>query len=250
MAKPLAAGAAAVVLTIAAGSSAVADGGTASLPAQEIANKAHDALFGTSSLHISVHGRFGSRGTPTSMELTLDRQANCRGSVSLGGQGSVQIIKRGGKIWIKPDAAFWKNQVPGGDAARAALNGRYLEGSSSNLPLQGLAQVCDLNSFLKSSTQSGTSGGGHLTKGKVTKLHGIDVVPVSGVRGGHLETLYVATHGKPYPVQVAVKAQDRTTLATVGFSGFDKPVPSSTPSPDQAVDISRLRTQVGPANST
>ncbi|MFJ3699318.1 hypothetical protein ACIPW9_35225 [Streptomyces sp. NPDC090052] len=250
MAKPLAAGAAAVVLTIAAGSSAVADGGTASLPAQEIANKAHDALFGTSSLHISVHGRFGSRGTPTSMELTLDRQANCRGSVSLGGQGSVQIVKRGGKIWIKPDAAFWKNQVPGGSAAEAALNGRYLQGSSSNLPLQGIAQVCDLDSFLKTSTTPDTSGGGHLTKGKVTKLHGIDVVPVSGVRGGHRETLYVATHGKPYPVQVTVKAMDKTTLATVGFSAFDQPVPSSTPSPDQSVDISKLRTPVGPANST
>ncbi|MET9533115.1 hypothetical protein ABZY02_21565 [Streptomyces sp. NPDC006649] len=250
MAKPLAAGAAAVVLTIAAGSSAVADGGTGSLPAQEIANKAHDALFGTSSLHISVHGRFGSRGTPTTMDLTLDRQANCRGSVSLGSQGSVEIIKRGGKVWIKPDAAFWKNQVPGGSAAEAVLNGRYLEGSSSDLPLQGLAKVCDLDSFLKTSTESGTSAGGPLTKGKQTKLHGIDVVPVSGVRGGRLETLYVATHGKPYPVQVTVKAKDKTTLATVGFSGFDKPVPSSTPSPDQAVDISRLRTQVGPAGST
>ncbi|WP_239074945.1 hypothetical protein [Streptomyces sp. SID10853] len=249
MAKPLAAGAAAAVLTIAAGGSAVADGGTGSLSAQEIAKKAHDALFGTSSLHISVHGRFGSRGTPTSMDLTLDRQANCRGSLSLGGQGSVEIIKRGGKVWIKPDAAFWKNQVPGGSAAEAVINGRYLEGSSTDSPLQGLSKVCDLDSFLKTSTESGTSGG-RLTKGKVTKLHGIEVVPVSGVRGGQRETLYVATHGKPYPVQVTVKAKDGTTLATVGFSGFDKPVPSSTPSPDQAVNISKLKTQVGPAAST
>lgn len=250
MAKPLAACSAAVVLTIATGSSAVADGGTGSLPAQEIANKAHDALFGTSSLHINVRGRFGTRGTPTHMDLTLDRQANCRGSLSLGSQGSVKIIKRGNKIWIKPDAAFWKNQVPGGSAAESVLDGRYLEGTKTDPPLQGIANICDLNSFLKSSTARATSGDGPLTKGKAMKLHGVDVIPVSGVRGGRQEILSVAAHGKPYPVQVTVKARDKTTLATVGFSDFDKPVPTSTPSPGQAVNISRLRTQVGPAGST
>ncbi|WP_250300477.1 hypothetical protein OG204_03565 [Streptomyces sp. NBC_01387] len=238
---------AAVVLTIAAGSSASADSGTGSLSAQQIGQKAHDALFSSTSLHLKVQGSFDESGNASSIDLTLDKQANCKGSVSVGGQGSIQIVKRGNSVWIKPDATFWKNQVPGGNATSAVLHGRYLGGSAKESPLEDIAQVCDLNAFLSATKDDTGDSPNALTKGKETTVDGVAVIPLSSERNGRKEILYVAAHGKAYPVRLSV--QGNTAHATVGFSDFDKPVPTSTPTPDQTVDLSKLREQVGPANA-
>lgn len=58
--------------------------------------------------------------------------------------------------------------------------------------------------------------------------------------------MYVAATGKPYPLQLSIaKSRTDPAASTVSFSDFDKPVPSTTPPPDQTIDLSALRDQVG-----
>jgi hypothetical protein len=52
-------------------------------------------------------------------------------------------------------------------------------------------------------------------------------------------TTYVAATGRPYPLRIDVRSDSPKADATVGFSAFDKPVPTATP-PAETLDISAL----------
>ncbi|WP_326768910.1 hypothetical protein OG978_34115 [Streptomyces sp. NBC_01591] len=240
-----AAWAAVVVLGLTGGSvlgggAARADDGIDKLTAQQIADRSRDALLSVRSLHLSTRGNLGENSPRMTLELTLDRDGNCNGSVDLGhSQGSVRIVKRGDDVWVKPDANFWKNQVPGGGSAFAAiLGGRYMKGSADDPRLRGLANGCDLDTFQKLVSDNANNDRGTLNKGHKTTLDGAPVVPLTRMRDGQTLTMYVAATGKPYPLRIT--AQGGGTDAVVGFSAFDKPVPTTTPPPDQTYDISAL----------
>lgn len=79
-----AAGAAAVVLTVTGGSLAQADDDIDTLPAEEITERARDALVDARSLHLSAHGSVDGTGEDISIDLTLDREGNCAGGVDMG----------------------------------------------------------------------------------------------------------------------------------------------------------------------
>lgn len=210
------------------------------LTAQQIADRARDALLDAHSMHLSTRGDLGKGHTAMSLDLTLDRSGNCDGSVDLGNsQGSVRIIKRGNDVWVRPDADFWKNQVPdGGQAFAAILNGRYMRASATDPRLLTLTKACDLDTFQKLVSDNADNDAGTLNKAARTTLGKASVVPLTRMRSGTTLTLYVAATGKPYPLRLTVLGDGAD--ATVDFSAFDKPVPTSTPSPDDAFDINAL----------
>ncbi|MFE7356649.1 hypothetical protein ACFU8Q_26635 [Streptomyces sp. NPDC057543] len=225
------------------GGVARADNGIDKLSAQQIADRSRDALLSAHSLHLSTRGTLG-RGIPSmTLDLTLDRNGNCTGSVDLGSsQGSVRIVKRGNDVWVKPDADFWKSQVPYGGAAFAAiLNGRYMKGSADDPRLRDVTNGCDLDTFRKLVGDHANNDRGTLNKGRRTTLDGAPVVPVTRLRDGRAETVYVAATGKPYPLRITVRGGGAN--AVVGLSAFDKPVPTATPPPDQTYDINALLTR-------
>ncbi|MFE4862548.1 hypothetical protein [Streptomyces sp. NPDC056670] len=229
----------ALALSLAGAAGARADD-TGSLTADQIAQRSHDALLGATSLHVTAKGDLGS-GAGTSFDLTLDRSGNCRGSVSLGPQGSVEIIRHGTDVWIKPDAAFWKNEVPGGGTALASLVGdRYLKGTTNDPVLRNTTDVCDLDTFQKYLDTSAKLPATTLTKGSPVKVDGVEAIPVTATQQGRTYTLDVATTGKPYPVRFTVAKGAAAPDATVRFDGFDKPVPAATPAAADSVDISGL----------
>jgi hypothetical protein len=62
----------------------------------------------------------------------------------MGGHGgSVELVKRGEQVWMKPDTAFWKAQVPGpqGDAVAQLFKGRYIHGTTKDAMLKGLSDT-------------------------------------------------------------------------------------------------------------
>ncbi|MFF1921841.1 hypothetical protein ACFVW8_14855 [Streptomyces sp. NPDC058221] len=239
-----AAWAAAIVLSVTG--SGLVGGGVAhaedidTLTAQQIADRSRDALLGAHSMHLRTKGDLGRGRTPMSVDLTLDRDDNCTGSVDLGNsQGSVRIVKRGDEVWIKPDADFWKNQVPdGGQAFAAILNGRYMKASADDPRLLTLTKACDLDTFQKLVSDNADNDHGTLNKAARTTLGKAPVVPLTRMRGETTLRLYVAATGKPYPLRLTV--QGGGADATVDFSAFDKPVPTSTPPPDDTFDINAL----------
>ncbi|MFI8438868.1 hypothetical protein ACIGJO_35085 [Streptomyces sp. NPDC079020] len=229
-------------LTVTSGTVAHADDDIGSLSAQEIADRSRDAFLEVDSLHLTMRGDLGRADSPMTLNLVLDRDGNCAGGVDLGNdEGSVKIIKRGDTVWLKPDSAFWKNQVPiGGSAFEAILDGRYMKGSATDPRLRTVSDACDLDTFRKLVTDNAKSGAdrGTLVKGEETELAGSPVIPVIRTTGDRTLTLYVATEGKPYPVRLTVKGPSAD--AVVGFSAFDRPVPTATPSADETVDVSAL----------
>ncbi|MCX0247067.1 hypothetical protein [Streptomyces drozdowiczii] len=211
------------------------------LTAQQIADRSRDALLGAESLHVSTRGDLG-KGTPSmSLDLAVDRSGNCNGSVDLGrSHGSVLIVKRGDDVWLKPDADFWKNQVPNGGSAFAAIVGdRYLKAPADSPRLRALTKACDLNTFQKLVSDNANDDTGTLNKGPKTTIDGTSVVPLTRMRGDMTLTVDVAATGKPYPLRLSLHGGDGTD-AVVNLSDFDQPVPRNTPSPADSYDVSAL----------
>lgn len=225
---------------------AVALAGTEDLSAQEISDEAERELLDAKSVHLELEQR--GTGTdsdePASMDLTLDQDDNCVGSLRMAGDGGgLELIKRGEKVWMKPDLAFWKAQLPDGrgEAAAEVIGDRYLYGTTDDALLKDMAGVCDLNSLqdqIKEKSDDSTA----LKKGEVTKVDGTPAIPVTGREDGKTTTLYVATEGTPYLIKATEKGPGTDSTLTLG--DYDKPVPSKTPSDEDSVDVSQLRGQV------
>ncbi|MFD7066964.1 hypothetical protein ACFV97_06955 [Streptomyces sp. NPDC059913] len=217
-----------------------ADNGIDTLSARQIAERSRDALLSVDSLRVTARGDLGDGRPAKSLDVVLDRSGDCVGSVRLGGgQGSARIVKHGDEVWVKPDADFWKSQVPDGGAAFAAiLNGRYLRAPASDPRLRPLTEGCDPVVFEQLAGDVAHQDPAGLRKAPRTTLDGAPVVPLTSTREGRTWTTYVAATGRPFPVRITVHGGGAD--AVVGLSGFGKPVPSATPPPDRTYDINAL----------
>ncbi|MFD0550894.1 hypothetical protein ACFQ0X_18150 [Streptomyces rectiviolaceus] len=231
---------------------AVALADTEDLSAQEISDKAEQELLDAKSVRLEL----GQKGTdvkkddPAAMDLALDQDGNCAGTLRMADDGgSLELIKQGEKIWMKPDLAFWKAQLPGGQGEAAAdlIGDRYLYGTSDDPMLEDIAEACDLDTIQKEiKDEAGDST--DLRKGDTTKVEGADVIPITGTDDGKKTTMYVAAEGAPYLVK-ATSVGDGTD-STLKLGDYDKPVPSKTPSEEESVDVSQLQGQVTDKPST
>ncbi|MEV5148280.1 hypothetical protein AB0L14_28785 [Streptomyces sp. NPDC052727] len=214
--------------------------------ARALADEARSNLLKARSVHLRFtdHRARAERSAPASLELTLDRAGNCAGKLVMGADGgSVALVKRSDQVWMKPDTAFWKAQLPGrqGDAVAARLKNRYLHGSTKDTVLRGMSGTCDLTAFQKEAAES--SPHTTLAKGKETKVDGTKVIPLTGTEhGGKKIALYV-TSATPHRL-VRATQQGAGIDQDLTFTGYDEPVPSATPAPAQSVDISELQREL------
>jgi len=181
---------------------------------------------------------------PTSMKLALDRKGNCTGTMALGEHGgTVQIVKRGTEVWLKPDAAFWKAELPGrqGAAAAAKFKDRYLHGSASDTPLSGIADACDLG-VLQRDVTKGAALPSSVKKDGETALDGTKVIPLSFQEKGVTSTQYV-TADPAHHLYRTVKKGGGTDL-TMTLTDYDKPVSTKTPPAKESVDVSKLKQEL------
>ncbi|MFI9260451.1 hypothetical protein ACIGT4_22540 [Streptomyces sioyaensis] len=229
-----------------AGESDGGEGDLAHKSAQQISDEALHQLVGAQSLRL----RTSTSADPTKLDLTLDRAGNCTGAVSKGELGRVELVKRGNQVWMKPDAAFWKSQLPGskGEEAAAKYKDTFLHGTTRDAFLHGLSEACDLKAFQKSAAgpdeeqpppgAPSPSVTPTLSKGRPTTHEGARVLPVIKKADGAVQTLYVAIDGKHYPVKLTAEADHQS--ATILLSNYGTPVSSRTPAPGRTADISAL----------
>ncbi|GGU83111.1 hypothetical protein GCM10010211_56350 [Streptomyces albospinus] len=250
-------GAALVAATVGGGATAAADdsgseGDLADKTAQQISDDALHELLAAKSLRL----RSATSTDPTRLDLTLDRDGNCAGHISRGPLGRVDLIKRGKDVWLKPDAAFWKSQLPGGDGTAAArvYQDRFLHGTTDDAFLRGLTAACNLRDFQQEVVATpepsapppspSSSPSFTLTKGRPTTEEGTPVLPVTETTRDAAQTVYVAIEGRHYPRKLVTEIDHQT--GTIQLSDYGRPVPSHTPGPGATADISALE---GPLQS-
>ncbi|MDQ8704251.1 hypothetical protein RCO28_17400 [Streptomyces sp. LHD-70] len=217
------------------------DNGIADKSPQEIGVQARAALQSVKSLHVEAEIKGMAEPAPASFELSYDTQDNCTGSVTeQGGKGRMEVLRKGDRVWIKPDARWLSSQAPhlGGDAAAQLLKGKYLETSAGDADGAKIAQLCDLNAFKAQITErSGKAEAATVTKGERTEVDGRPAIELNVTRGAQKGKTYVSTEDKPYPLKVEADEPAKGVEIDMTFSEFDRPVDVKVPPADQTVDI-------------
>ena len=103
----------------------------AALTARQILTKAIADFKAASSVHVA--GSEQAAGQTFTMDLTVGANG-CTGTVGLGGQGSVLLLRIGGTLWMKPDDQFWKSALAAAPADLPAVEGRYVRLSPKGRP--------------------------------------------------------------------------------------------------------------------
>jgi hypothetical protein len=209
------------------GSSSPSGNGIASKSPDAIVSTATSAIDGVSSVHVS--GSVVSGGTPISLDLSLVSGKGARGSMSENGLG-FQLIGVGQYVYINGSPAFWSHF--GGAAAAQLFQGKWLKAPATTGNFASLSSLTNLHQLLRGLLSSH----GTLSKGATTTVNGQKVVPVKDTSQGG--TLYVATTGKPYPLEIL------KTGAAGGHITFDRFNQSvSLTAPAHSIDISQLKTK-------
>ena len=196
-----------------AGSSTPAGNGVASMAPQQILAATARAAAGLRSVHINGHSL--SPSEPLSMDVTLTNGGG-EGTIIEDGN-SLQVRSIGTSLYIKASAGFWKRY----SSARAAamFSGKWLKTPQKG-PFSALGTLTDKQTVLDQML----SNNGSVTKGSLTRINGHAVVGLLDAhRGG---TLYVATQGKPYPIEIVGSG---TKGGRVVFDHFNVPVTISVP---------------------
>jgi hypothetical protein len=166
------------------------DNGVAARSPSDILAAAMSAVNGATSVHVSGSGV--DAGSQVALDLDLASGKGARGNISQGSL-SFQLIEIGRLIYLKGSAEFWRHL--GGSAAVQLLQGKWFETPADSGSFASLAQLTDMHQLFSSLSSHGV-----LVKGKTSTINGQKVVAITdSSKGG---TLYVATTGKPYPVEI------------------------------------------------
>jgi hypothetical protein len=201
------------------------DNRVASKPASEILAAARAAAQSATSVRITSSSNVGKA------KLTLDAslaKENARAQLSLLGI-DVEAIRIGDTLYIKGNRAF--------DARLQSTlgvkvpSGVWLKGPASGV----LGQVGAFTSMNREVPLI-LGARGPITKGATTRINGQPAIELKETAKLYTGTLYVATTGNPYPIQL--RKTGRETGQTT-FTAWNDPVTVSAPA--NAVEISQLK---------
>ena len=218
-----------VVLAIAGcGSSSSSSGnGVSSKSPTEILAASKAAADSAGSVH--VVGSLASNGTPIQLNLSLASGHGGRGTISEGSL-SFELIVVGDTIYIKGSPAFYSHF--GGAAAAQLFQGKWLRAPVSGSELSSLAALANFGKLLDQSLASHAT----LVRGTTSTVAGQPVIELRDT--SHAGSLFVATTGQPYPVEI-VKRGSGPETGRISFTDWNAPV--SLAAPAGAIDLSQLQ---------
>jgi hypothetical protein len=202
--------------------------GVADLSAKEILSKATAALKSAKAVRIKGQSRDGSERIVLDMAYSGDDSA---GTIAVSGQ-KLELRKIGKTAYIKGSRGFWTDT--GGEAAAQLLTGKWLKAPVTDQRYGPIAELTDLDKAAEGILEPD----GEITKGGRKTVNGVEAIALveKGTDGG---TLYVATTGQPYPLQLASSAES-TEQATVNFLDYGKTVTVAVPPADTVIDVTKL----------
>ena len=221
------AGLATVVALGACGGGSGSGNGVAAKSPNAIVNAAIGAISSAKSIHIA--GTVTQTGTPMTFDLETTSQG-VRGEVTLD-RIPVKVIYVGSSLYLYGGAAFW-SRLTGSSSVAGQLDNKWLRLPASSGPgLSSFTRLLNPRNLLNTCCASGR---GSLTKGTTGRVNGKSVVAVHDATDN--ATLYVATTGKPYPVEI---------VPTKGVTGghiafYPSNMPVTLAAPAGAVDATQL----------
>ena len=207
-------------------SSTPASNGISSKSADEIFNTAVTTAEAATSVH--VVGAIKSGAQSVGLNLSIVQGKGASGSISEG-SASFKLISVGGSYYIQPDREFLL-KFAHTSAAADLFKGKWLKASSTDGSFASFGQLTSIKSLIGSLPH----GHGTLTKGSTSTLAGQPAIAVTSSKGG---TMYVATTGKPYPLQVSKTSGSQSGKVT--FSDYDKPFTITAPA--NSINIDQLQ---------
>jgi hypothetical protein len=209
----------------ACGSSSPSGNGVAAKSPSDILTSATNAIQGAKSVHVT--GALNDGGQSIKLDLNILSGQGAKGSMSQNGL-SFQLIASGKYVYINGSPQFWKKF--GGAAAATLFQGKWLKAPANSSNFASLTSLTNLHSL----AQALLTGHGSLSKGSTTTVNGQKVISVTD--SSKSSKLYVATTGKPYPIEIA---KTGSGAQHVDFDNYNAAV-SLTP-PAKSIDISQLQ---------
>jgi hypothetical protein len=192
----------------------------AALSARQILAKTVADFKAASSVHIAGSER--AAGQSFAMDLTVGT-SGCTGTVGLGGQGSVVLLRIGGTVWMKPDDQFWKSFLAAAPADLPAVEGRYVRLSPKGPATSSFGAFCSLSQLV--GQVSGAEN--QLVKGQTTTIGGQPALQLEDPR--QAGSAYVTISASPEFLQTG------DTGGHVDFTDYNAPLALTAPPASQTV---------------
>ena len=176
-----------------------------------------------------MSGVFSSGKQRITLNLDVVPGRGGKGSMSANGL-SFEVVSLESDLYLKASAAVWKHF--GGAAAATLFKNKWLVESQTSGQLKAFARLTNIRVIFQSLVHT---GGDKLSK---TGLSTVDGQKVIGVHDRSNGTLYVATVGKPYPIEINKPGSGG---GRVTFSDFNQPVSINPPA--GAINISQFKSK-------
>jgi hypothetical protein len=192
----------------------------AALSAKQILAKTIADFKAASSVHIAGSER--AAGQSFTMDLTVGA-SGCQGTVGLGGQGSVVLLRIGSTVWMKPDDQFWKSYLAATPADLPAVEGKYVRLSPKGPATSSFGAFCSLSQL------AGQVGGteNQLVKGQTATIGGQPALQLKDTK--QAGSAYVTISASPEFLQTG------DTAGHVDFTDYNAPLALTAPPASQTV---------------
>jgi hypothetical protein len=175
-------------------------------------------------------------GQPVTIDVHMDTDGNCVGSIDLRG-GTARLINTPTASYLQGDAPFWRNtsQTPAQGIAVAREVGakwvRLGEGPG------GFSSFCDLDQLVSSLREESTG----VEKGEFGRVGGVGAVSLTkaGSAGGTV-TVWAAAEGPHYILRL--ETVDGEEPGSFDLTDHDQPVEVEIPAASEVIDLDKLPT--------
>jgi hypothetical protein len=198
--------------------------GVADLTPTQIITEMQKAVSNAKSVHITGTGSSG--GTEISLDLQLAAGKGGTGYIEIDGY-RLDLVRVGNKLYIKADKPALNHFA--GSLVAGLLGDKWFVIPSTASGFGSFSQFTDLNKLMKQVL----TASGRVEKGSESKIDDQPVIALTDTKKGG--TLYVATTGPAYPIELAPGGNKK---GKISFTDWDQPVKLTAPS--GALDYQKL----------
>lgn len=207
---------------------------TSSAPAVEMSGTLQDVpvpvdSIGTASASAPAGASAGPTKTPGNFTLDMVfTQVGAVGDITVGGAAS-QLLRIDDQVWAAEPDSFWA--AVGASDSGDRFGGLYVQIPEDDPRFNGFADDTRIGYLLDALLQTSATW----TKGPVQTVDGVSAVELEGSgAGGHSASVWVATDGQPYLIQIAPTGG--SYQGRIDFTGYGERLAVQAPLPGQILD--------------